>query len=62
MTDTGGLAPLRFKSTTKVSGMALATGDCRQKQKPTPAASAVPLTKNYQQRNANGTTSPSASA
>ena len=27
-----------------VSGMALATGDCRHKDKKTPAASAVPLT------------------
>lgn len=31
LTKTGGLAPYRFRSKTEVSGMALATGDCRHK-------------------------------
>ena len=60
--DTGGLAPYRFISKTKVSGMALATGECHHKDKTTPATSAVPLTVIDQRVNTADFTSPSASA
>ena len=39
--------PRFYGGVDSVSGMALATGDLRQKWRETPAASAVPLTKEF---------------